>query len=344
MSLVKTLDFALFRDGTEAQRKQLGAELAEGFVSAGFVKLINHGIPEETVHKAFGLSKQFFELPLATKAAVAHIPGPKPQRGWSAVYAERVGPSRLDNLERSGQVAIDELLDEKEHFDWGPRDDREFPNPWPDKDFPEFRQFMEEYFDTCHDLSIMIMEALEVGLKIPTGSLVQRCLPAHSEARVLHYPPVDVEVLKGGKTRRIWPHTDFGIITLLFQDGVGGLELEDRSVPGSFVPVVAQPEGMPSELVVNTSETLQRLTNDYIRAGLHQVNIPAQSKDSQKTTLNPRYSIAFFFKASREVNVGPLKSFVTEERPTTYKDMTALDFNRERNATVFKNAKVGKVY
>jgi isopenicillin N synthase-like dioxygenase len=203
---------------------------------------------------------------------------------------------------------------------------------------------MEEYFDTCHDLSIMIMEALEVGLKIPTGSLVQRCLPAHSEARVLHYPPVDVEVLKGGKTRRIWPHTDFGIITLLFQDGVGGLELEDRSVPGSFVPVVAQPEGMPSELVVNTSETLQRLTNDYIRAGLHQVNIPAQSKDSQKTTLNPRYSIAFFFKASREVNVGPLKSFVTEERPTTYKDMTALDFNRERNATVFKNAKVGKVY
>jgi isopenicillin N synthase-like dioxygenase len=55
MSLVKTLDFALFRDGTEAQRKQLGAELAEGFVSAGFVKLINHGIPEETVHKAFGL-------------------------------------------------------------------------------------------------------------------------------------------------------------------------------------------------------------------------------------------------------------------------------------------------
>jgi hypothetical protein len=58
-------------------------------------------------------SKQFFELPLATKAAVAHIPGPKPQRGWSAVYAERVGPSRLDNLERSGQVAIDELLDEK---------------------------------------------------------------------------------------------------------------------------------------------------------------------------------------------------------------------------------------
>jgi hypothetical protein len=58
-------------------------------------------------------SKQFFELPIATKAAVAHTPGPKPQRGWSAVYAERVGPSRLDNLERSGEVAIDELLDEK---------------------------------------------------------------------------------------------------------------------------------------------------------------------------------------------------------------------------------------
>jgi isopenicillin N synthase-like dioxygenase len=101
---------------------------------------------------------------------------------------------------------------------------------------------------------------------------------------------------------------------------------------------------MPSELVVNTSETLQRLTNDFIRAGLHQVNIPFPSKDSQQTTLDPRYSIAFFFKASREVNVGPLQHFVTPDRPTTYKAMTALEFNRERNASVFSGAKVGKVH
>jgi isopenicillin N synthase-like dioxygenase len=55
MSLVKTLDFALFTQGTAAQRQQLGTDLAEGFVSAGFVKLINHGISEKTVDDAFRL-------------------------------------------------------------------------------------------------------------------------------------------------------------------------------------------------------------------------------------------------------------------------------------------------
>jgi hypothetical protein len=38
------------------------------------------------------------------------------------------------------------------------------------------------------------------------------------------------------------------------------MELEGRSVPGTSVTAVAQPKAMPSELVVNTSETLQRLT------------------------------------------------------------------------------------
>lgn len=223
----------------------------------------------------------------------------------------------------------------QEHFDCGPRDDTEFPNLWPEEDMPEFRAFMESYFDTCHEVSIQIMEALELGLKLPQGALVQRCLPAHSELRVLHYPPVPIQTLMNGKTKRVWPHTDFGIITLLFQDAAGGLELEDRSRPGTFAPVVAQPKGSPSELVVNTSETLQRLTNDFIRAGLHQVNVPLTAKGRTEGNLPARYSVPFFFKASRAANVGPIHHFVTEDRPTSYPDMTALEFNQMRNKLVF---------
>jgi isopenicillin N synthase-like dioxygenase len=160
-----------------------------------------------------------------------HHPGPDPQRGWSRKGAETTSKLRKENL--NGGTG-DDLRDEKEHFDCGPRDDFEYPNLWPDGDLPEFRIFMEDYFELCQKISLQIMEALEVGLRLPKGALVERCTRAASELRVLHYPSVSIKTLLDGKHKRTWPHTDFGIITLLFQDSVGGLELEDRMNPGTF--------------------------------------------------------------------------------------------------------------
>jgi isopenicillin N synthase-like dioxygenase len=179
------------------------------------------------------------------------------------------------------------------------------------------------------------MEALEVGLKLPKGALVERCVRAASELRVLHYPAISIETLLEGRFKRTWPHTDFGIITLLFQDSVGGLELEDRKNPGTFAPVLPTPKGQPSELVINISDTFARLTNDYIRAGVHQVSLPYHLKGKTTGQLPDRYSSVFFFKASRDTNVGPLPQFVTEDRPTTYKDMTALQFHKEMTKILY---------
>jgi isopenicillin N synthase-like dioxygenase len=187
---------------------------------------------------------------------------------------------------------------------------------------------MEGFFLVCQKVSLLVMEAMEVGLQLPIGSLVSRCVPAASELRVLHYPPVSLERLNAGKIKRAWPHTDFGIITLLFQDSVGGLELEDRKDPGTFVPVVPTRKNQPSEMVINISDTCQRLTNDVLCAGLHRVSLPANSAQIGSGILPERYSSVFFFKASRDTNVGPLPEFVSEGQPRKYPDMTALEFHQ----------------
>jgi isopenicillin N synthase-like dioxygenase len=114
-----------------------------------------------------------------------------------------------------------------------------------------------------------------------------------------------------------------------------GLELEDRMNPGTFAPVLPTPEGQPSELVINISDTFARLTNDYIRAGVHQVSLPFSMRGKRMGSLPDRYSSVFFFKASRETNVGPLPQFVTEDHPTTYKDMTALEFHKEMTKILY---------
>ena len=195
---------------------------------------------------------------------------------------------------------------------------------------------MEESYKNLQAVCIDIMKALEVGLKLSSGTLVQRCLPASSEIRLNHYPSISLAKLRNSNIRRTWPHTDFGIITLLFQDNVGGLELEDRKRPRTFVPVVpGEFDDTPTELVVNISDTFQRWTNDVIRAGLHQVNVPAWMKQLDEGLCPDRYSSIFFFKADRNTSVGPLAEFVTEDRPAMYDECTALEYQQLKTKVLY---------
>jgi isopenicillin N synthase-like dioxygenase len=215
----------------------------------------------------------------------------------------------------------------QEHFDCGPPGDQEFPNVYPSEEaLPGFQEFIERYYEFAQRLSLDIMRACEVGFDMPNNALVGRCQPAASELRLLHYPPVSVERLNNGTIKRAWPHTDFGIITLLFQDGLGGLECEDRRFPYTFQPIIPSDD---YELIVNTSDTFARWTNGHINPGLHQVSVPPNLKNQLDGFIPERYSSVFFFKAHREVSVGPISHFVTEERPVKFKDITALQFHRE---------------
>ena len=185
---------------------------------------------------------------------------------------------------------------------------------------------MEKYFELAQKASLEIMRACEVGFGLQRNALVDRCTPAASELRMLYYPPVSVERLKLGTIKRAWPHTDFGIITLLFQDGLGGLECEDRRNPFTFQPVVPTDD---NEMIVNTSDTFNRWTNGKVTAGIHQVNVPPSMIEVSTGYIPERYSSVFFFKAHREVSVGPLDHFVTEKNPAKYPNITALQFHRE---------------
>ncbi len=194
---------------------------------------------------------------------------------------------------------------------------------------------MERCYKHFQDISLQIMAAMELGLELDNGTLVDRCVPAASEIRLNHYPPVSLEVLSSGKVKITWPHTDFGIITLLFQDTVGGLELEDRAKPRTFVPVTPGDPEAPTEMVVNISNTFQRWTNGRICAGLHQVNIPPLMKEKKEGVCPARYSSIFFFKAHRDTRVGPLPAFISPDSPARYDDITALQYQQHMTEKLY---------
>ncbi|MDR3474143.1 MAG: 2OG-Fe(II) oxygenase family protein, partial [Devosia sp.] len=84
------------------------------------------------------------------------------------------------------------------------------------------------------------------------------------------------------------PHTDYGFITLLTQDEVGGLEVRNRHGQWIAAPPIA------GAYVMNVGDILERWTNGRFASTPHRVR-----------NLKPRdrYSIPFFFDPDMSARV-----------------------------------------
>jgi isopenicillin N synthase-like dioxygenase len=188
---------------------------------------------------------------------------------------------------------------------------------------------METSFERLHDTAIKLLEAIALGL-----GLSQRYFePFHTdrahEFRLLHYPEIKVEELSGDTKTRTGEHTDFGTITLLFQDGIGGLEAEDQLNHDSFRPICAEWPIM----IVNIGDSMQRWTNARLKSAQHRVTVPPSLKDKDGV-VPERYSVAFFGKPNRDVSLLPFPELL-KDAPSKYGDMTAGEYNRIRHLKVY---------
>lgn len=129
------------------------------------------------------------------------------------------------------------------------------------------------------------------------------------------------EMRKGA--RRISEHTDFGTVTLLFQDSTGGLEIEDQGMPGRYFAV---PCKSPTEMIVNIGDCLQRWTNDRFCSTSHRVVLPS----NENAWVQDRYSIAYFGKPNRSQPVGTLRELLRDGENPRYEGITAWDYNQEK--------------
>jgi hypothetical protein len=108
---------------------------------------------------------------------------------------------------------------------------------------------------------------------------------------------VSTQLLNSGKLARVPAHSDFGTLTLLFQDDVGGLEIADLGSAnteksaefekyGSFTPV----KPVPGTVVVNIGYLLMRWSNGRWKNTIHRVMGPSSLPMQEVSTNldNPR--------------------------------------------------------
>jgi isopenicillin N synthase-like dioxygenase len=170
------------------------------------------------------------------------------------------------------------------------------PNLWPSPSLipePLFRHPMEKYYQQIFNLSLVILDILAATL--PYGPKVFEEFVSNepvASIRLLHYPPdrsEDIRQLGAGA------HTDFGAITLLLQDEVGGLQVYDADASAENRWVDVRPNR--DAYVVNVGDMLQMWTNGKYKSGLHRV-VNRGGSD--------RYSVPFFFDGNVDCVLKPL--------------------------------------
>ncbi|PKI54913.1 hypothetical protein CRG98_024695 [Punica granatum] len=109
-------------------------------------------------------------------------------------------------------------------------------------------------------------------------------------------------------------HTDPGVVTVLLQDQIGGLQVKYEEEWLDVKPV-------PGALVINVGDIFQIISNDQYKSVEHRV-LANPSKD-------PRVSIAVFCNPSnRENSFGPLPELLSPQNPAQFRQFTFADYMR----------------
>lgn len=297
---VPELSLKQYVDGDAAAKAAFSDALMAGLQRYGFIILTDHNVPTDLLGRAYDLAEELFALPLEEK--LRHANG---LRGYTPFGAEHARDSKLPDLKEFWQIGREPTPDLPA---------KDFPeNVWPDAAAPDFRPTFQALFDGLDETGRLLLEALAPKLDLPAHWFDDKVANGTSILRVLHYPPVAADAPAGAV--RSAAHEDINFITILVAAKGAGLQLLDRD--GTWPPV----ETAPRNLIVDSGDMLQRLTNGVIPSTTHRVVNPVGPNVS-------RYSMPFFLHPASAVSLKALPSCVGEG--AKWPEITAGEFLAER--------------
>lgn len=310
--------------------------MLHAFRNSGFLYLKNHGISKEQVATVFGNSATFFKRPQDQKDQLAWTT-PRSNRGYVASGREKVSNSN-DPEEIAKQRGSNPDL--KESMEIGREGVEGLPNQWPDRfednEGIEFTKTMKQFFLTCIDLHMNVMRAIAVGMGLDEYFFDGFTDGGDNNLRLLHYPAVRKSVFKDNPGQvRAGEHSDYGSITLLFQDNAGGLQV--RSPKGTWVSATPIPE----TIVVNAGDLLSRWSNEQIRSTKHRVIQPPPKEGEMDDADDPnamfpaRYSIAYFCNPNFDKLIEALPGTFENEASKKYDSINSGDYLEMRLAATY---------
>ncbi|KZT11781.1 Clavaminate synthase-like protein [Laetiporus sulphureus 93-53] len=311
---IPIIDLQNARSTDPAVRRALADDIRDACVNVGFLYVKNHTIPQSAVDGAVNAAKQFFPLPLETKAAL-DIHKTANFKGYTALLGENT------NLENRGDLHEGFDLGWEEMSGSGRQDDGVMAgqNVWPDN-LPGFREACLEYYHAAVELGKLLFPLFALALNLPENFFDDKTTKPAAIMRLLYYPPQTGTV--DDRVEGIGAHTERDSRHL--KDKVQALQVLNKD--GKWIDAVP----IPGTLVVNIGDQLARWTNDVFKSTVHR----AVNRSGVE-----RYSIPLFFGTDYNVKLEPLPGCVSEDNPAKYEVVTAGEYVKSRLEATYAHSK-----
>ncbi|MEM6663403.1 MAG: 2OG-Fe(II) oxygenase family protein [Pseudomonadota bacterium] len=248
---IPVIDITPLRDGSDPDGA--AAALHAASQGLGFIYVTGHGIPEAAIEAARGAAYRFFraspDLKETVRVSTRH-------RGWIGRGGAKMQDDAKADMKESflcgwqneaGQTPEDHAL--------------RGANQWPAIDDMEAASMA--YFKAAHAVAHHLMRGFARGLGLAEDFFLRTADRPLSRASYVYYPAQPPEM--GADQFGVGPHTDFGVLTVLCQDDVGGLQVQGLDGAWVHAPPV------PGSLVVNVADLLARWTGRAYKSTPHRV-------------------------------------------------------------------------
>jgi isopenicillin N synthase-like dioxygenase len=289
----------------------------------GFFYVSGHGVDPAVARRLDETSRAFFALPDEVKARWAMKHGGRAWRGWFPLGGELTSgrPDWKEGLYLGTDLPADH-----------PRVVAGVPlhgaNLIPDV-VPGFGAAIAEYMHAVVNVGHRVLEKVADSLGVAPGYFAERYTATPLVLfRIFHYPSRSApEEVRHG----VGEHTDYGLLTLLRQDDVGGLSV--RTARGW---IDAPP--IPDTFVCNIGDMLDRMTGGFYKSTPHAVKLNTSGRD--------RLSFPLFFDPDWDAVISPIRTPSIDERMADARERWdgASVHAFEGTYGEYVMAKVGKVF
>ncbi|NVK57061.1 MAG: isopenicillin N synthase family oxygenase [Alteromonadaceae bacterium] len=273
------------------QHTDPGLAIHHALSELGFMQVSDFGIDKALLSQVYSASREFFCGASEVKRRCRYRSAQE-NFGYQGIAEE--------NLDPDSPADLKETFTMRNILHACPAEVR-----WPSL---QFKQLMQQFYANVLDASTNLQKAMAVQLGVEETFFTRVNSGENISLRLLYYPAQQAEQVAPSQLGA-GAHTDYGFMTLLFQDNVGGLQVLNKQNNWMDVPPLTD------TVVVNSGDLLERWTNGLYRSTLHRVKPQTSGRD--------RLSIAMFIDPDSQTSVVPLPSCVSNQRPAQFSATTA---------------------
>ncbi|XP_030538343.1 2-oxoglutarate-dependent dioxygenase 19-like isoform X3 [Rhodamnia argentea] len=235
---IPVIDFSLLSSSNPDRRSRVVSDLAKACRDWGFFMVINHGVPESQMKAMFDMLTGFFDLTEEEKR-------------------EFEGKHVLDPIRcgTSFNASVDKVFFWRDFLKV--RVHPKFHSPTKPEGFSDVSA---EYSGAVRKLVRGLLKGISESLGLEPGYIDEE-MNMESSLQILTanlYPPCPQPELAMGMP----PHSDHGLLTILMQNGIGGLQVHHG---GKWVKI----DPIPNAFLVNTGDHLEIMSNGKYKSVLH---------------------------------------------------------------------------